>query len=61
MKDPFLIIGYMLLALMISFEANALTKEEVKEYVQNQPFNFEQINKDAEAYKSVLFCSKLIG
>ena len=28
MKDPFLIIGYMLLGLMISFEANALTKEE---------------------------------
>jgi len=55
MKDPFLIIGYMLLALMLSFEANALTKEEVKEYVQNQPFNFEQINKDAEAYKTLLF------
>ena len=55
MKDPFLIIGYMLLALMFSFEANALTKEEVKEYVQNQPFDFEQITRDSEAYNELLF------
>ena len=43
MKDPFLIIGYMLLALMISFEANALSKEEIKEQLNDIPFDFEQI------------------
>ena len=55
MKDPFLIIGYMLLALMISFEANALTKEEIKEHVQNQPFDFQQITRDSQAYNELLF------
>ena len=55
MKDPFLIIGYMLLALMISFEANALTKKEIKEHVQNQPFDFQQITRDSQAYNELLF------
>ena len=55
MKDPFLIIGYMLLALMISFEANALTKDEIKDHVYNAPFDFEQITRDSQAYKKLLF------
>ena len=56
MKDPFLIIGYMLLGLMISFEVNAQPSiYEIKQHVQNAPFDFEQINKDAEAYKTLLF------
>ena len=56
MKDPFLIIGYMLLGLMISFEINAQPSiYEIKQHVQNQPFDFEQISQDAEAYKTLLF------
>ena len=56
MKDPFLIIGYMLLGLMLSFEINAQpSKYEIKQHVQNQPFDFEQISKDADAYKNLLF------
>ena len=47
MKDPFLIIGYMLLGLMISFEINAQPSiYEIKQHVQNQPFDFEQISQD---------------
>ena len=56
MKDPFLIIGYMLLGLMISFEINAQPSiYEIKQHVQNQPFDFKQISQDAEAYKTLLF------
>ena len=56
MKDPFLIIGYMLLGLMISFEINAQPSiYEIKQHIQNQPFDFEQISQDAEAYKTLLF------
>ena len=56
MKDPFLIIGYMLIGLMISFEINAQPSiYEIKQHVQNQPFDFEQISQDAEAYKTLLF------
>ena len=56
MKDPFLIIGYMLLGLMISFEINAQPSiYEIKQHVQNQPFDFEQMSQDAEAYKTLLF------
>ena len=53
MKDPFLIIGYMLLALMISFEANALTKEEIKEQLNNIPFDFEQIKRDSINFNEI--------
>ena len=46
----------MLLGLMISFEINAQPSiYEIKQHVQNQPFNFEQISQDAEAYKTLLF------
>lgn len=56
MKDPFLIIGYMLLGLIISFEINAQPSiYEIKQHIQNQPFDFEQISQDAEAYKTLLF------
>ena len=44
-----------LLGLMISFNANALTKEEIKEYVYEQPFDFEQMSEDAEAFKIYFF------
>ena len=53
MKDPFLIIGYMLLALMISFEANALTKEELKEQLNDIPFDFEQIKRDSINFNEI--------
>ena len=53
MKDPFLIIGYMLLALMISFEANALTKEEIKEQLNDIPFDFEQIKRDSINFNEI--------
>ena len=46
----------MLLGLMISFEINAQPSiYEIKQHVQNQPFDFEQISQDAEAYKTLLF------
>lgn len=53
MKDPFLIIGYMLLALMISFEANALSKEEIKEQLNDIPFDFEQIKRDSINFNEI--------
>ena len=38
MKDPFLIIGYMLLGLMISFEINAQPSiYEIKQHIQDDP------------------------
>ena len=56
MKDPFLIIGYMLLGLMISFEINAQPSiYEIKQHIQDEPFDFVQMKQDAEAYKSLLF------
>lgn len=53
MKDPFLIIGFMLLALMISFEANALSKEEIKEQLNDIPFDFEQIKRDSINFNEI--------
>ena len=44
-----------LLGLMISLNANALTEEEIKQYVYEQPFDFEQISEDAEAFKIHFF------
>ena len=56
MKDPFLIIGYMLLGLMISFEVNAQPSiYEIKQHVENAPFDFEQINQDSQAYRESVF------
>jgi len=57
LEDPFLIIGYMLLGLMLSFElqASPITAEEIKQHVANEPFNFEQMKQDSEAYKTLLF------
>ena len=60
MKDPFLIIGYMLLALMISFEANALTKEEIKEQLNDIPFDFEQIKRDSINFNEIFKEIRLI-
>tara|TARA_Y100000766_G_scaffold175487_1_gene150664 strand:+ start:4751 stop:5227 length:477 start_codon:yes stop_codon:yes gene_type:complete len=56
MKDPFLIIGYMLLGLMLSFEMNAQPSiYEIKKHIQDEPFDFVQMKQDAEAYKILLF------
>ena len=56
MKDPFLIIGYMLLGLMISFEINAQPSiYEIKKHIKDEPFDFVQMKQDAEAYKILLF------
>jgi hypothetical protein len=48
------VIGLAIL-LFLPSKANALTKDEIKQHVQNTPFDFEQISKDAEAYKTLLF------
>ena len=49
----------LLLSIMIPLSAMAeelsFNKQDIKEHVQNAPFDFEQINKDAEAYKTLLF------
>ena len=31
------------------------TKDEIKEHVKNQPFDFEQITRDSQAYNELLF------
>ena len=38
-----------------SSKGNALTKDEIKEYVKNQPFDFQQMTRDSEAYNELLF------
>ena len=43
----------MLLALMISFEANALSKEEIKEQLNDIPFDFEQIKRDSINFNEI--------
>ena len=45
----------MLLALMISFEANALSKEEIKEQLNDIPFDFEQIKRDSINFNVIYF------
>ena len=47
------IIGLALLMFLPT--AGAMTKEEIKQYVQNQPFDFQQMSQDAETYKSYVF------
>ena len=49
------IIGLAILLFSIPTKANALTKNEIKEYVNNQPFDFVQIEQDREAYEIYLF------
>lgn len=48
------IIGLALL-MFLPNTANALTKDEVKQFIKEQPFDFEQISLDADAYKTLLF------
>ena len=43
----------MLLALMISFEANALSKEEIKEQLNDIPFAYEQIKRDSINFNEI--------
>ena len=43
------IIGLGILLFLIPTKGNALTKDEIKEYVNNQPFDFVQIKQDKEA------------
>ena len=47
------LLGFALMIFMP--KGHALTKQEIKEELYAQPFDFEQINKDAEAYKTLLF------
>ena len=49
------IIGLGILLFLIPTKGNALTKDEIKEYVNNQPFDFVQIKQDAEEYETLLF------
>ena len=49
------IIGLGILLFLIPTKGNALTKDEIKEYVNNQPFDFVQIKQDKEAYEIYLF------
>ena len=49
------IIGLAILLLLIPTKGNALTKDEIKDHVYNAPFDFEQITRDSEAYKELLF------
>ena len=48
------VIGLAIL-LFLPSKANALTKDEIKQHVQNTPFDFVQIKQDAEAYETLLF------
>ena len=48
------VIGLAIL-LFLPSKANALTKNEIKQHVQNTPFDFVQIKQDAEAYETLLF------
>ena len=49
------IIGLAILLFLIPTKGNALTKDEIKEHVKNQPFDFEQITRDSQAYNELLF------
>ena len=49
------VIGLAILLFLIPTKGNALTKDEVQEFVKNQPFDFEQITRDSEAYNELLF------
>ena len=49
------IIGLAILLFLIPTKGNALTKDEIKEYVKNQPFDFQQMTRDSEAYNELLF------
>tara|TARA_B100001057_G_scaffold499126_1_gene608638 strand:+ start:2930 stop:3388 length:459 start_codon:yes stop_codon:yes gene_type:complete len=46
---------FLMLALFFISNANAMTKHEVKQFIQDQPFDFNQMSQDATAYKTVLF------
>jgi len=48
------IIGLALLMFLPS-TANALTQDEIKQFIKEQPFDFEQISQDADAYKTLVF------
>ena len=49
------VIGLGILLFLIPTKGSALTKDEIKDHVYNAPFDFEQITRDSEAYKELLF------
>ena len=57
MKGKIIMWGAILGLALLMFlpTAGAMTKEEIKQYVQDQPFDFKQMSQDAETYKSYLF------
>ena len=54
MRKILLLIS-VLIPLSAMAEELSFNKQDIKEHVQNTPFDFEQISKDAEAYKTLLF------
>ncbi len=57
MKEKIIMWGAILGLALLMFlpTASAMTKEEIKQYVQDQPFDFKQMSQDADAYKTLLF------
>ena len=49
------VIGLGILLFLIPTKGNALTKDEIKEFVKTQPFDFEQMTRDSQAYNELLF------
>ena len=49
------VIGLGILLFLIPTKGSALTKDVIKDHVYNAPFDFEQITRDSEAYKELLF------
>ena len=49
------VIGLGILLFLIPTKGNALTKDEITEFVKTQPFDFEQMTRDSQAYNELLF------
>ena len=49
------VIGLAILLFFIQTKAHSLTKDEIKEFVKTQPFDFEQMTRDSQAYNELLF------
>ncbi len=47
------VIGLAILLFFIPTKAHSLTKDEIKEFVKTQPFDFEQIKRDSINFKDI--------
>tara|TARA_B100001287_G_C22487353_1_gene437303 strand:+ start:86 stop:556 length:471 start_codon:yes stop_codon:yes gene_type:complete len=54
MKTILLLVS-IIIPLSAMAEELSFNKQDIKEFVNEMPFDFEQINKDSEAYKTYLF------